>query len=249
MKKYILNIILIIAVIIVIYCIFSIYKTYKDNNQTEEITEKIYNEIINDIPISDEKINEKIENNNNYNDNSLDLSLGFNKLSTINNDVVAWIKISNTNINYPIVQTNNNDYYLNHSFDKTENQNGWPFLNYNNSSNFSDQNTVLFGHNTNGTTMFSQLKNIYNGEFGKSVKVFIYLKDNVIEYQVFSIYLEDPNNVNSISKYITNDTINQNIKKSKINFEVKVTDQDNILTLSTCNNVTNDRIIMQAKKI
>lgn len=243
-KKYILNIFLIISIITLIYSIYSIINLYKDNKSTQKIIEKIQFEVIEELPNVIEKKTKTIQTKENYN-----LSLGFEKLKKINNDTVAWIKIIGTNIDYPIVQTTNNEYYLNHSFDKTDNQNGWPFLNSDNNKNFNDNNTVLFGHNTNNISMFSQLKDIYNNKFGNSIDIYIYLENKIIKYKVFSIYLEKPTNVSSISKFITDNTLKQNIKKSKINFKTDVTDKDYILTLSTCNNTTDDRIIMQAKRI
>lgn len=245
LTKFILNICLLIGFVAIIYCVYSIINLYKDNNSTKKMIEKIQLEVIEKFPVTSAKKDDNVTQTQ----ESIDLTLDFEKLSKINNDTVAWIKVSGTNIDYPIVQTTNNDYYLNHSFDKTKNQNGWPFLNSDNAKDFSDHNTILFGHNTNGTTMFSQLKDIYNGKYGTSIDIYIYLENEVIQYQVFSIYLEEPTNVSSISKFITSDIISKSIEKSKIKFGIDVSDKDYILTLSTCNNVTDDRIIMQAKKV
>lgn len=74
------------------------------------------------------------------------IDVNFNELKKINNDTVGWIKVEGTNINYPFVHTNNNDYYLNHSFDKSSNGAGWVFMDFrNNISNFS-KNTILYAH-------------------------------------------------------------------------------------------------------
>lgn len=58
------------------------------------------------------------------------LSVGFDELNTKNSDTVAWLKVAGTKVNYPVVQTNNNDYYLTHAFDKTVNEAGWLFADY-----------------------------------------------------------------------------------------------------------------------
>ena len=97
--------------------------------------------------------------------------------------------------------------------------------------------------------MFSELKNIYNGELGNTIYITIYLENEKINYQVFSIYLENPNSTSNISKYLNQDIINYMVDKSKIKTGVHVTEDDKILTLSTCNNVSNDRLVMHAKKM
>ena len=144
---------------------------------------------------------------------------------------------------------NDNIYYLNHSFYKSENINGWIFENSANSSQFTDDNTIIFGHNTNGYTMFSEIKDIYNGLLGNAIYITIYLENEKINYQVFSVYLENPNNTSNISKYLNQDIIDYMVDKSKIKTDLQVTEGDKILTLSTCNNVTSDRLVLHAKKI
>ena len=240
-QKIVLNIILIIILILIIYFGYKIFNTYKDNKSIEKEIDKIKEEVVieEDNPLDTEEdiqVEEK-------------LTLDFDKLKSINEDTVGWIRVSNTDIDYPIVKGNDNSYYLNHSFYKDVNMNGWIFENSNNSSNFEDENTILFGHNTNGTTMFSELKGIYNGDYGSDINITIYLEDNTISYKVFSIYLEDPNNTKVISKY-TNIYILDEIKnKSNIDFNVSINEDDKILTLSTCNNITEDRIIIHAKRV
>ncbi len=241
-KRMILTIILSLFVLLLIYSFYHIYNIVND----EEVTEKIINEVKDNIVIDystisdDEDILENEENE--Y------LERNFEKLKDINDDTIGWIYVDGTNIDYPIVQGEDNDYYLNHSFYRESNSNGWIYMNYKNSSDFSDQNTIIYGHNTNGRTMFSDLKKIYDRELdSKNIK--IYLEDDILTYQIFSIYLVDSNDSLSISKYVSDISINEFIKRSKIDFNIDVNDDDKILTLSTCHNVTDKRIIVHAKLI
>jgi sortase B len=211
-----------------------------------ELIDKIQNEVIENNDF-DESL-ETIENNNEDDDN-LNLQLNFEKLNNINSDTVAWITINGTNINYPIVQTKDNNYYLKHSFDKSLNSNGWIFLNYVNSPNFDDQNTIIFGHNTNRNTMFSQLKDIYNGKLGNDISIEIYLKDKAISYKVFSIYLTGEHDSTPLSNYLDDDTISNFISNSKIDFKTNASEDDHILTLSTCYNTSEKKIILNAKMV
>lgn len=245
-KKKIITILFIIILVLISYYVFQIYKTLNDNNKTNNEILKIKDEVI----IKEDDIIEKPDDNKD--DNSYQpekLIMDFNKLKDINSDTVGWIKINNTNIDYPVVKGNDNEYYLNHSFYKDNNINGWIFLSSDNSSSFTDDNSVIFGHNTNSYTMFSELRDIYKGKLGNDIYVTIYTEAGAINYQVFSIYLEDPNSTSNISKYLNQSIINYMKNKSNLNIDIDVLESDKILTLSTCNNMTNDRLVMHAKKI
>lgn len=247
-KKIIYGVIVLILCAVAFLC-YMIYKTLSDNKKIEEEIQKIKDEVIIKIDDTDEEPKEDepevIEND--YQPEKI--VMDFDKLNEINSDTVGWIKINNTNIDYPVVKGNDNSYYLNHSFYKYENVNGWIFLNSDNSSDFSDENSVIFGHNTNSYTMFSELRDIYKGNLGTSIYVYIYTEKGALTYQVFSVYLENPKNTANISKYTNQSLIDDMKSKSKLDIDVQVTEEDKILTLSTCNNVTNDRLILHAKKL
>lgn len=243
-RRKIVNIILGIVVILIAYFSYEIVRTLSDNKKIDKEIAKIREEVI--IKEEDKKEEETEEKEEQA---EAKLPLDFNKLKSINNDTVAWIRVYNTNIDYPVVQGDNNTYYLNHSFYNTNNINGWLFENSENSSNFDDANTVIFGHNTNGYTMLSELRDIYNGVLGTNINITIYLENDILNYKVFSIYLEKPENTGNISKYLNQKIIDYMKDKSKLKIDVDVNEGDRILTLSTCNNVTEDRLILHAKKI
>ena len=244
-RKKIANIIIGIIIILIAYFSYEIVKTLNDNKKIDREIAKIKEEVI----IKEEEEKKEEEPEETEEPTEVKLPLDFNKLKSINSDTGAWIKVDNTNIDYPVVKTNNNNYYLSHSFYKTNNINGWVFENSENSSNFDDDNTVIFGHNTNGYTMLSELKDIYNGILGTNINITIYLENNILNYKVFSIYLEKPENTSNISKYLNQNIIDYMKEKSKLKIDVDVNEGDKILTLSTCNNVTEDRLILHAKKI
>ena len=93
------------------------------------------------------------------------LEVDFNELLSKNSDTVGWIEVKGTNINYPIVQTTNNEYYLNHAFDKTKNDAGWVFMDYRNDAKNFDQNTIIYAHSRYNQTMFGSLKNILSSSW------------------------------------------------------------------------------------
>ena len=243
-RKKIINIILGIIALLIAYFSYEIVKTLTDNKKIDKEIAKIKEEVIIEEEPKEEEQPEEPEEQA-----EVKLPMDFKKLKSINSDTVAWLRVDNTNIDYPVVQTKNNTYYLNHSFYRTNNINGWIYENSENSSNFDDANTVIFGHNTNGYTMLSELKDIYNGILGTNINITVYLENNIINYKVFAIYLEKPENTGNISKYLNQDIIDYMKEKSKLKIDVDVKEGDQILTLSTCNNVTEDRLILHAKKI
>ena len=125
-KKGILYIFLIITIFIIIFCIFKIIMWAQDNKKTSEITKDINDNVT--ITNSDEEIIDIVNPDTleedpiwSY-DSSLVKNVDLSKFYSINSDTVGWIIVQNTKINYPVVQTNNNDFYLNHSFDKKKNK-------------------------------------------------------------------------------------------------------------------------------
>ena len=244
--KTALKIIILIIIILIIYFCYQTYITYRDTKKIGEEVIKVKAEIIIDKePPKEELV--KTNEDNNYVPKKL--TFDFQKLKSINSDTVGWIKINNTNIDYPIVKGKDNSYYLNHSFYKYQNINGWIFENSQNSPYFDDDNTVIFGHNTNARTMFSELRDIYKGKLGNDINIYIYLENESFTYKVFSIYLSKPSETTNITKYLNDDIVSSMKNNSKLNFNIDATSEDKILTLSTCNNITSDRIIMHAKKI
>ena len=93
------------------------------------------------------------------------INVNFDELLKINNETKGWIQVNGTNINYPFVQTNNNDYYLTHSFNKSYNQAGWVFMDYRNNTTDYDKNTILYAHGMNNKTMFGSLRNILSSSW------------------------------------------------------------------------------------
>ena len=158
-KKYtkvILNIIIyMILFFLLIYSEAKIFKWYKDKTNNNKVAEQIKNTVI----FEEEKENEDEE------ENKEEYTVDFNKLKEQNNETIAWIKVNNTNVEYPVVKTTNNSFYLNHSFDKSKNLAGWIFADCKNKFDNTDKNIVIYGHNMRDGSMFGSLKNILNSDW------------------------------------------------------------------------------------
>ena len=174
-------------------------------------------------------------------------------LKNQNSDTIAYISVDGTKINYPVVQTVDNDYYLNHSFDKSYRNTGWIFLDYRNSL-LEDSNTIFYGHNLLNKTAFGSISNIFTDNWFQKSSHIIKIKlenDQIYTYQIFSTYYSDPNvyylqtNFSTTTEY---ETFLKNIKeKSNRDYGLELNATDKIITLSTCTEDNQGRKVVHAK--
>lgn len=249
-KKYtkvILNIIIyMILFFLLIYSEAKIFKWYKDKTNNNKVAEQIKNTVI----FEEEKENEDEE------ENKEEYTIDFNKLKEQNNETIAWIKVNNTNVEYPVVKTTNNSFYLNHSFDKSKNLAGWIFADCKNKFDNTDKNIVIYGHNMRDGSMFGSMKNILNSDWyenEENTNITLFTENEKCIYKVFSVY-----KIESEDYYIKTEFSNdsefekfiETLKKRSIkNFNIDISKEDSILTLSTCANNNKYRVVLHAKKI
>lgn len=191
-------------------------------------------------------------------DEMLRLKAKLGALYAQNNDFIAWITIPDTIINYPVVLTDNNEYYLNHNFQGDFLIAGTIFADYRNSASLMDNyNTILYGHNVNSGTMFSCLGNYFTKSFFNAhPNIYLYTMDGIFVYEVFNV-----SKVSSTSDYIRTyfktpeDFVTFAEEKAAssvfVNEDITFTGDDRILTLSTCTNAHNpaERYCIQAKLV
>ena len=183
------------------------------------------------------------------------INVDFSKLIKENNDTVGWIQVKGTNINYPFVQGNNNDYYLNHSFDKSYNGAGWVFLDYRNDTSIENRNTIIYAHGMYDKTMFGSLKNIVSSGWLDNKNNYVVKLSTMYEntlWQVFSVYHIPTTNDYLQIKFKNNkefkNFVDKLTKRSYHNFNTDISSKDDILTLSTCWN-KKEKVVLHAKLI
>ena len=182
-------------------------------------------------------------------------NIDFPALLARNSDTVGWIEVSNTDVSYPIVQAKDNEYYLTHSFRKTENGAGWIYLDYRSSLNEPDRNTIIYGHNRRDGTMFTTLKKLLRNDWtpNDAPKITIATPDSQSAWQVFSAYTYEPEMYYLTTDFATTEDFKifvETIKKrSSFNLDVPITNMDKVLTLSTCDDGAKQRIVVHAKLI
>lgn len=232
-KKWVYVVILVVLLVLFAFTLFNFLKLVINYSKTKNLVTDLQKEVTKDVIVDDSSSEEER------------YTLDFSSLKKKNTDTVGWLEIKDTSINYPLVQTNNNNYYLTHSFDKSNNVNGWVFVNYINNKDFSDQNTAIFAHDS----LFKPLKNIYNSNNKDNFNIYIYLEDKVYIYEVFSLYITDSYNVEILRDNLSTDVLQQVIENSSYDYNAEVDENDHILTLSTCFNEGEKRIIVHAKKL
>ncbi len=160
-------------------------------------------------------------------------------LKNANKDVYGWIYIENTKVDYPVVQSYDNDYYLRRSIDRQWSPLGTIFVDYRNSKNVLDNyNTVIYGHYMYDGTIFGNIPKFTNREFFDNTKIYIFTQDGLFVYEPFSIFTTKSyyqyftTNFSSGSEFVS--FCKRMQSQSRINKHYDFTEDDRIITLSTC---------------
>ena len=191
-------------IFIVLLTILTITKftTYKEDKKTEEIINRVQN--INNQ--KNEEINLTIQDDLQDNNDETHIADAyqteyeqiFSQLKKINKETIGWLKINNIDVDHPIVQAKDNEYYLKHSFDKKKNSKGWLFADYRNHFDNLDDNTIIYGHNLKKSGyMFGSLKKVLEDEWyndkNNQIISFNTIYNNY-NWQILSIYTIEKNN-------------------------------------------------------
>lgn len=173
----------------------------------------------------------------------VDIPVDFDFLLGENEDIIGWIQVEGTDIDYPILyDTTYNLYYLNHNFKGTNTAYGSIFVMGENANDFTDFNTAVYGHNMLDGSMFAQLHQFRKKEFFDSHgQIILYTPDRKLTYQVFASYRRDNLNIIANNDFSTEelraeyiDSVYAQEAVANFNPEYAVTASDRILTLSTC---------------
>ncbi len=252
----------IISLIIIIICVKVLITWNKENKENSNVL----SELQNDQNIQEDSVdigdieNPSDEENSNEDEESDDevklVTTDFEDLLNQNKDTVAWVYIASTNINFPVVQAKDNNYYLKKNFKKEYNSAGWIFADYRNNFDELDQNTIVYGHNRRNGTMFSNLKKFLDQSFAQKPSS-LYFSFNTPKqryvakiysvYKIASTKLTLTNNFEDAENY--QKFIDEVKGRSLYEYTTEVFTSDKTLTLCTCDDNTAYRIAIHAKLI
>ena len=238
---------LILVISFISYILISNYRAQVKVNQIKENikttvektdTEKLVSEINQDIPDEEPKID------NGY----------VAALLSINPETVGWLKINDTNIDYPVVKSNNNKYYLHHNYELEDDHNGWVFMDYRNNPKELNKNTIIYAHNRyyNGV-MFGTLDKVLSDKWTNKKNNLTIKFDTLygeMNWQIFSAYKVEVTSDYLQIKFSTDDEFMEFISKIKQrsirDYGIEVGPNDKIITLSTCATEKDTRIVVHA---
>lgn len=228
-KQYKRKMIKLLLFIILCYSLIQIFIWFYQTGKSKQEFINLEKEVVTDVEDTTVKKEPEKENRR----------IDFDKLLSINSDVKGWLIIEKLNISYPIMQSENNEYYLKKNIYKENSISGSLFLDYRNNA-FQDNNTIIYGHNMKNGTMFGKLDNIKNGKLGTDIAILIYTENKIYKYKVFSTYEINPRD------FKINEKITDLIEKSEIDFKKNIDTSSKYLTLYTCTNTSIKRIIVHA---
>lgn len=219
-------------------------KMAQEQQQEETVTETPTPEVTEESTIEDPAVSKP------------EIPIDFEKLQQENPDIYAWIRIPDTKIDYPVVQSPTDDaYYLNHTVEKKEGLPGSIYSESQNAKDFSDPNTVLYGHNMRNGSMFAGLHEYSDADYmAKHNEITVYTPEHILTYRVFAAVVYDNRHIlNTINfreptefQAYLDSLKNARNMSNAYDDTVNVTTDDRLLTLSTCNSNSEQRFILEA---
>ncbi len=241
MRKIVYTIITILLISLVLISSYLIFKEKKQNEKQENTFEDLI-----------EIVEENIENQE-------ERKIDINKLYEENKDIVGWLKIDNTTINYPIMQNiNDPNYYLHRDFYKNYSSYGTPYMAK--QCNLNSDNIVIYGHHMKNNKMFGELEKYKSKDFYNNHKIISFTTlEKEYSYEIFAVFKTTVytkntfryyENINFENKKMYNDFINICKDKSLYQTGIEIKDKEKLITLSTCEySNKNSRLVIVARKI
>lgn len=186
----------------------------------------------------------------------VDNPINFSEIWQTNPEVCAWIQVDGTVIDYPILQSSTaetEDFYLDHDLERKPKKAGSIYIQRLNNSDFSDRNTLIYGHNMLNGTMFGTLKKFRNKEFfDQNRYIYVYTPKKILKYSIASAFVYDDRHIlNSFNFQVDrdyqdfiDDVLNPASLVRQIAEGVEISTDDKIITLSTCTSVETERYLV-----
>lgn len=227
MKKVIRIIGLVIAIGVMIFSGYKLWNIYTEYDAGDKLYSEYKNKYIIDTVEAVE-----VESD--------DFSVDFDALLAENKDIVGWIYSEGTVINYPMVQSRDNDYYLRRMLDGSYNISGSIFIDYRNTSDLTDFNTIIYGHNLKNGSMFGTLKEYKNQEYyDKHSVISIYTPEESYTIELIAGYRTDVySNIYKIPETTEELQVlyEEIVGLSTFETNISIQEGDRLVTLSTCTN-------------
>ena len=268
MKQKTRNIVLVIIILILLSVFIvaglSLFIYFENNKKSEETYNNAQQSVeIETLPIINETYQTEESETNTaptsnvevlidpYENLKIDIDVNWVELESQSDDLVGWLYIPDTNINYPLVQRDN-QYYLDHDFEGNYNSAGALFLDR--YVDMNSKNIIIYGHNMQSDIMFHRLRNYKTQDYADNHKyIYVATKDFIRIYELSAVVYADKSSdvytweFDKDGQIKFEDYINNSTKNSIINTSAEITNDDCILSLSTCSGRSKEeRLIVQA---
>lgn len=244
------------AGIFAVFKLYGFYIEYQTGTDTYEELQQFVEEPTPEESLPEEKPDvTKPDTKNGAIKEHSNLQVDFEGLKKVNPDIAAWIEIPALGISYPVVRGTDNSYYLSHLFDGEYNSSGSIFVDCHNQPDFSDSNTIVYGHNMRNGSMFGTLDQYQDGNLcGEYPCFYIYIPGYRLEYQIFSCYAGRTGSVGYTYAFPSSGDFLVFLEtvSSYKSYDTGITTgvMDKVVTLSTCVNSNRDyRFLVHGKLI
>lgn len=243
--------VLLVALAVFLFSGFQLMKIFLEYKQGTDEYDKIRQYVAEDTEDTGEEDSSQPEEEEK--DKPVPPSVDWESLKSINPDIIGWISIEGTEISYPVVQGTDNDYYLKHTFEGTQNAAGSIFIDYMNSKSLEDCNTVVYGHNMKNGSMFGLLRKYFQDQESVPGKyIWLCTPEKNWRYEIFSSHTVAADG-NVYTLFSAHDDqfqayVEQMKAESLVDYGVAVSKEDRVITLSTCTGDYSTRFVVQARQ-
>lgn len=242
-KQRILNLIILVGILVIVLCVWHMISVQNQYKSAKESYDKLRNQYVTEEDTDDSESSSTEKQQETKEEPGIQVDL--KGLQEKNPDIIGWIYYEPAGISYPVLQDEDNTYYIKHTYVGEKNSTGSIFMDAWNSSDFSDMNTFIYGHNMRNGTMFGSLSDIRKkGTVQKYPCFWLLTEQGWQQYNIFSYYEADTAEKSFTIQFQSEgeyETFLTDIeKRSEEKLDVEVGTKDCIVTLSTC---TSDRSV------
>lgn len=254
---------IILAAGVLVFSGVRLIQIYLDNKKDAALYESIRQEVVTQIPTSvpdepqkeNEPSPEPSGESTSEPENGTGIRVDFDALMAINPDIIGWLWIPDSDLSYPLLMGKDNQEYLRKAYNGEYSYSGSIFADYRNSRDFTDRNTLVYGHNMKSKIMFGQLKHFLEEDYLLSHPYFYILtRENTYQYEVFSAYQATSTSLGYTREFADDADylkfLGNLAELSRVERETEFSAEDLIVTLSTCTNVReDDRYIVHGRLV
>ncbi|WNF37397.1 class B sortase [Bacillaceae bacterium IKA-2] len=244
------RLLILIFSIVILFSLLKIGESFYESYQNKRMYTSLQNTFI--MAPTPEIIKETTDSNDRH---VKRIGEKFLPLVEINDETVGWVTLSNSSIDYPIVQTSDNEFYLDHSFERNKSKSGSIFMDFRNDQDLFNRHSILYGHHMRDGSMFSDLLKYQDeNHFIENQYITLQTLNEDTKWEIFSAYVTDTDFYYIITDFGTDDEYVEFLQeiqsKSTYESEMTLTEKDRILTLSTCAYDFDDaRFVVHARRI